>query len=310
MKRLTEDDRERMMQSRALPEGFDASSALHSTFARPPQPNLRLITSLPDHPQRGDAQLSGITPQTSQYTDSAIPQSGTISPFTEYAMTPTSVLASPCDSVISPTDSHSFTASPYLSQESSPRNLYPFERKRSLPFNHNIQPSTPMTRLQQGMTRLRADSLGLPPRPATTMQHSAFRGLRHHSSMVGLSRQAMPQRRPPLQSSISFGDCQSFSGTPSFGLDYSKHMFQQPSGLGLCMSTSPGSNPIYENPQSPDDGSGPMFQDPHSDFFAINENFAPDPPMENVGVPRTEFDGQQPMYQFPGGTYYQPVMQR
>ena len=307
MKRLTEDDRERMMQSRALPEGFDASSALHSTFARPAQPNLKLITSLSDRPILGDSPFSAATLQDSQYANSAMPQSGTNSPFTEYDMTPTSVLNSPSESIISPTDSNCFSASPFMSQENSPGTIYPFERKRSLPFNHHTQPPSPMTRLQHGMTRLRADSLGLPPRASSVMQHSVFRGLRHHSSMVGLSRQMTPQRRPPLHSSVSFGNHPPLSAAPP-GIEFNDQIFQLPSGLGINMTHGLESKPIYENPPSSGDQSCHVSQEQNLGIRPVTSEFAHQPPIIAPDFHGTSFEGQQPMYRNVENIYYQPMM--
>ena len=309
MKRLTEDDRERMMQSRALPEGFDASSALHSTFARPTQPNLKLITSLSERPILGDSPFSAATVQDSQCANSAVLQSGTNSPFTEYDMTPTSVIGSPCESVISPTDSNCFSASPFMSQDNSPANVHPFERKRSLPFNYHTQPPSPMTRLQNGMTRLRADSLGLPPRPPSAMQHSVFRGLRHHSSMVGLSRQMAPQRRPLLQSSVSFSNYPPFSTAPP-GIEFNSQVFQQPSGLGISMTQGLESKPIYENPHSPRDQSCHVLQDQNLGFQPTTTDFSPQPPIIASDFHEANFGSHQPVYQSFESTFYQPMMQR
>lgn len=309
MKRLTEDDRERMMQSRALPDGFDASSALHSTFARPAQPNLKLITSLSDRPVLGDSPFSANTVPDSHYTHSALPPSTTDSPFTDFDIVSTSIINSPCESIISPTDSHCLSASPFVSQESSPGNMFPYERKRSLPFNHHTQPTSPMTRIQHGMTRLRADSLGLPPRPPSAMQNATFHGLRHHSSMVGLSRQITPQRRPPLQSSVSFGQQVPFAPNPS-GMDCNRQIFQQPSGLGISMTSGIESKPIYEAP--PDLGGQPSYmpQNLSTGFHSSMGNFASPPPILPPEFPRSNFVGQQPMYQNFEGTFYTSMTQQ
>ena len=309
MKRLTDDDRERMMQSRALPEGFDASSALHSGFTRPSQPALRLMTEVPNGPPVGESPFSGGTAQESLFADSTLAPSNANSPFTEYTMTPSSIIHSPCESIFSPIESQSLIGSPYVSQESDPGNLHSFERKRSLPFGFHTQPPSPMTKIQRGMTRLRADSLGLPARPSNNIQHSPFRGLRHHSSMVGLSRQPVPQRRPPIQTSVSFGGYNPFTPMPTAS-DYGAHTAQQPSGLGISMNFNVEAKSIVENGSFPTEQSYPMLHDEGTGFHPSSSNFAPDASFANGGFQRSEFGVQQPTFQSFEDTYSQTMMQQ
>ena len=309
MKRLTDDDRERMMQSRALPEGFDASSALHSGFTRPTQPALRLMTEVSNGTLIGESPFSGATTQESLFADSTLAPSNTNSPFTEYTMTPSSVIHSPCESIISPIESHSIIGSPYGPQESNSGTLHSFERKRSLPFGFHTQPPSPMTKIQHGMTRLRADSLGLPARPSSNMQHSAFRGLRHHSSMVGLSRQPVPQRRPPIQTSVSYGGYNPFAPTP-IASDYGAHTAQQPSGLGISMNFNMEVKSIDEIETFQTEQSHPMLQDEGAGFHPPSSNFAPDSSFANGGFQRTDFGDQQPMFQSFEDTYSQNMVQQ
>jgi hypothetical protein len=166
LKRLTSDDRERMMRSRALPDDFDMASALHSPFgnshglgtplASPgsynpsfPEANMMRPLSI-DTLRRGplDSHLSstGISPAFGGFTFTP-PQSATdtLSPVSAHGDSPFGFHSAPLDT--------------------SPRTSNPFSMPVSAPPAYAAQHSIPRLTLHADrIARRRAESLSSPLR--------------------------------------------------------------------------------------------------------------------------------------------------
>jgi hypothetical protein len=163
LKRLTSDDRERMMRSRALPDDFDMTQALHSPFGAshgvgsslnspsnyaPSFPegnmirplNLDTLRRVPDH-----MSPTGITPAFGGFNFTP-PQSvtDTLSP-------------------VSPAGDSPFNYSPTL--EGSPRRSNPFANGVSSPSTFTSHPQIPRLQLHdRNINRSRSESLSSPLR--------------------------------------------------------------------------------------------------------------------------------------------------
>ncbi|CAE7216349.1 hypothetical protein PTNB73_08015 [Pyrenophora teres f. teres] len=214
LKRLTSDDRERMMRSRALPDDFDMASALHSPFgnshglgtplASPasynpsfPESNMMRPLSI-DTFRRGplDSHMSptGISPAFGGFTFTP-PQSATdaISPVSAHESSPFGFHSAPIDT--SPRTSNPFTSMPVSS-----------------PPAYAAQHSIPRLSLHADrVVRSRAESLQSPLR--TSMSYTSG----NDSSSSGDSHGHHDSSRSYSSSMMPYGIGYSYSPVPGFG---------------------------------------------------------------------------------------------
>ncbi|RMZ71464.1 homeobox domain-containing [Pyrenophora seminiperda CCB06] len=213
LKRLTSDDRERMMRSRALPDDFDMASALHSPFgnshglgtplASPasynpsfPESNMMRPLSIDTFRRTLDSHMSptGINTGFGGFTFTP-PQSATdaISPVSAHDSSPFGFHSAPIDT--SPRTSHPFTSMPVSS-----------------PPAYAAQHSIPRLSLHADrVARSRAESLQSPLRTSMSYtsasdNNSSGDSHGHHDSSRSYSSSMMP-----------YGIGYSYSPVPGFG---------------------------------------------------------------------------------------------
>ncbi|MCJ1271693.1 hypothetical protein MMC22_011598 [Lobaria immixta] len=154
LKRLTSDDRDRVMKSRALPKDFDTKQTLHSALGRPLgyasiPPSVYSPTSIEDD----DAHSYGGFECENEDNRTA-PPSATRPAFSDYQMSPISF-------------SGSETAPPLISgsttvQFANPRLTNPFSRSQSFPTIPQAPPHSPQLQIAAQASRRRAESLASP----------------------------------------------------------------------------------------------------------------------------------------------------
>jgi hypothetical protein len=180
LKRLTNDDRERMMKSRALPEDFDMTQALHSPFGNTvphsysaqgystPIASPAPYASTYDPGMVRPLLLSGLRRESED--DSTISPISVTSNFGNFYTPPGSVPTSDTMSPISPTSERA----PFMNTsypQSSPRNANPFSnRSSSFSSNYHGHPHIPRLQLHDRANRSRAESLASPLR--TSMSYT------------------------------------------------------------------------------------------------------------------------------------------
>ncbi|KAF2396211.1 homeobox-domain-containing protein [Trichodelitschia bisporula] len=202
LKRLTSDDRERMMKSRELPPDFDMTQALHSPFGQPHGMGSTLSSPSSYSPAFSEGNM--IRPLN---IDSLrrVPDNSHMSPtniapsFGGYNFTPPQSVTDTL-SPVSPAGDSPFNYSPTLDQ--SPRRSNPFATS---PSNFTSHPSIPRLRMQDGVTRSRGDSLSSPLR--TSMSYSG-------PSDMNISS-------PTLSGGPLSGDNNGQNGMLPYGLGYS-----------------------------------------------------------------------------------------
>lgn len=180
LKRLTTDDRERMMKSRALPEDFDMTQALHSPFnSGMPQPFSTPSYSMPmaspssytphyDSSMIRPLMVNGLRRESED--DSTISPASISSAFGSFYTPPGSVPTSENMSPVSPTSERaSFMNTPF--SQTSPRGSNPFaNRSSSFSTNFHGHPNIPRLQLHERVNRSRAESLASPLR--TSMSYT------------------------------------------------------------------------------------------------------------------------------------------
>jgi hypothetical protein len=209
LKRLTSDDRERMLKSRALPEDFDMAQVLYSPYGSQPPPGAPLASPSSYFPSHEAGALRPLVidnikrPSDDDYVTSPL------SPGSAYGncFGPTGAGPTSNDS-ISPVSTASDRAALFTSlsnsQASGQRTSNPFTRSSSFsasyPRAHH--PQIPRLQLHDRVSRSRAESLG-----------------------------------SPLRTSISY------SGNP---LDYGEGL--SPTGMNIPFSGQPLSSPVPQSP--------------------------------------------------------------
>ena len=176
LKRLTTDDRERIMKSRALPEDFDMSHALQSPFGTGSSQSFAsssqtsTLTS-PVYPSYEGAlsrplKVGGL--RRNSEDESAISPISVSSNFRQIFTPPASVTASENLSPVSPPNDRAPLMAPSYSQASSrtPR----MWGNRSSSFSNYHTPRVPRLQLHDRMGRGRAESLASPLR--TSMSYT------------------------------------------------------------------------------------------------------------------------------------------
>ncbi|KAH8732527.1 hypothetical protein GQ44DRAFT_602041 [Phaeosphaeriaceae sp. PMI808] len=209
LKRLTSDDRERMMRSRALPDDFDMASALHSPFGA----HHGLGTPL--------ASPGSYAP--------SFPEGNMMRP-----LSIDTLRRGPLDSHISPTGiSPAFGGFTFTPPQSATDTLSPVSAHGDSPFGFNSAPLDTSPRTSNPF------SMPVSTPPAYAAQHSIPR-LTLHADRIGRSRAESLQS--PLRSSMSYShenmgspDSTSHPDTPR---SYSSSMM--PYGIGYSYAPVPG----------------------------------------------------------------------
>jgi hypothetical protein len=171
IKRLTVDDRERMMKMRAVPDDFDNVQALHSPYgavhgmSTPMQSPVDFVPTYADHLMRP---LMVDTMRRSENEDHMSP-TGLSPAFGHVGFAPSGSMGTP--DILSPVSMNSSDRyySSHLSSpmSSGPRSANPFDRHSSYQsIPHSRQHSRPLQPLQlrETMSRSRSDSLQSPLR--------------------------------------------------------------------------------------------------------------------------------------------------
>lgn len=172
LKRLTSDDRERMLKSRSLPEDFDMTQVLYSPYGSQPPPGAPLASPnnfFSNHPEAGALRPLVIENMKRSVDDDYV--SSPLSPSSTYGncFAPSGTGATSNDN-ISPvsaaSDRAAFFASLSNSQTSSPRTSNPFTRSSSFSaaYPRANHPQIPRLQLHDRVSRSRAESLGSPLR--------------------------------------------------------------------------------------------------------------------------------------------------
>ena len=164
LKRLSVDDRERMMRSRALPEHFDRSSALHAGLPGTP-PILGNVLSpsygslaMGNQPggflRYGHIRRPSDDPATSPSSNPSVPS--------ESLWTSGSMPGSELQSPVSPVIDRGHVWGSIASQIPSPQTSNPYGRSRSFPAIYQPQPPPMGQYPQEHMSRMRTGSLASP----------------------------------------------------------------------------------------------------------------------------------------------------
>lgn len=228
LKRLTSDDRERMMRSRALPDDFDMTQALHSPFGAAghgvgtplASPATNFSPSFPEGNMVRPLSLDTIRrfPEGPQISPGGVPP-----PFGGYSFTPPQSATDTSSPVSATGEPNPFA---YSSQpmDGSPRRPNPFVGGVTSASPFPQYPQVPRLQLHDRMARTRAESLCSPLR--TSMSYSNDGTLSQSSVQPGQNVEGPnmgEQRMPP-------------SSLPSTSLPGSN----VPYGLGYSYSQIPG----------------------------------------------------------------------
>ncbi|KXS95781.1 hypothetical protein AC578_6451 [Pseudocercospora eumusae] len=239
LKRLTQDDRERMMRSRALPSGFDTTQALHSPFGAQPSSMGAPMSSIGGFPTYG-GDSSAVRPLTLD-TLRRVPD---YEQYGQQYASPTGV--SPALGAFAFTPPQS--ASDHLSPGSAASSMSPYVLQQQAPYEASRRPPT-----------------GVP-----SSGHTAFAGQPHLQRLPlheRLNRTMGESTGSPLRTSVSYSTLNSTSTprhVPERAASFSEHSFNQqrpqlqsignpsgsesgPYGLGFSYSQVPQ----YQQPHAP-----------------------------------------------------------
>lgn len=171
LKRLSVDDRERMMRSRALPEDFDRSSALHAGL--PATPPIGGTTLSPSYGSLGTGILPGgllryghirrpsDDPATSPGSNPSVPS--------ESLWTSGSIPGSEMQSPVSPVLDRGHVWGSIASHIPSPQNHNHYGRSQSFSTIYQAHPQSMRQYSQENLARMRTASLA-PPAPSSLGQ--------------------------------------------------------------------------------------------------------------------------------------------
>ena len=164
LKRLSVDDRERMMRSRALPEHFDRSSALHAGLPATPAILGNVLSpsygslAMGNQPggflRYGHIRRPSDDPATSPSSNPSVPS--------ESLWTSGSMPGSELQSPVSPVVERGHVWSSIASQIPSPQTTNPYGRSRSFPAIYQPQPPPVGQYPQEHISRMRTGSLASP----------------------------------------------------------------------------------------------------------------------------------------------------
>ncbi|KAL5120611.1 hypothetical protein ACEQ8H_001359 [Pleosporales sp. CAS-2024a] len=246
LKRLTSDDRERMMRSRALPDDFDMAQALHSPFGNHHGLGTPLASPGSYAPSFADsAMMRPLSIDTLRRgpLDSHISPTGISPAFGGFTFTP----PQSATDTLSPVSAHGdspfgFNSAPL---DTSPRTSNPFSMPVSAPPAYAAQHSIPRLTLHADrIVRSRAESLQSPLR--TSMSYSA-------DNMHGAADAGHSDSSSSYSSSmLSYGMGYSYSPVPGFQASSSQRMRSFSNGVPrrIELSTHYTPNRSHHTPQT------------------------------------------------------------
>ncbi|PGH13567.1 hypothetical protein AJ79_03560 [Helicocarpus griseus UAMH5409] len=223
LKRLTSDDRERMLKSRALPDDFDMAQALHSPYGSRPQSSSTITSPggyFNSH-QEGEILSPLMIDSIRRSSDEEYvtsPLSAT-SGYGGYFPSPTSAPAPGSEPEMSPITTGTDRAALYTSipnpQVSASRHMNLFTRSSSFSnsYSHTSHPHVPRLQLHDSDTRSRAGSLGSPLRTSISYAQATL-DYGAPESALGLS---MPYGAPTYDSPVSQASMESTLSQPPNG---------------------------------------------------------------------------------------------
>jgi hypothetical protein len=198
LKRLTSDDRERMMMSRALPDDFDMASALHSPFGNSHGLGTPLASPgsyTPSFPEGNMMRPLSIDTFRRGPLDSHISPTGISPAFGGFTFTP----PQSATDQISPVSAHEGSPFGFHSAplDTSPRTSNPFSMSVSNPSAYAAQHSIPrLTMHADRIARSRAESLQSPLRTSMSYtggnDHGSSDPHGHHDGQRSYSGSMMP----------------------------------------------------------------------------------------------------------------------
>lgn len=159
MKRLTSDDRERMMRSRALPDDFDMTQALHSPFGAIQNVSSTLSSPSGYSPMSEAGMIRPLSLDLRR-----VPDGSQMSPMPGYGgfnFTPPQSVTDGL-SPVSPAGDSPFTYSPGLDGQ---RRNNPFAGGLSSPSSFTSHPQIPRLQMHDRDPRTRSESMTSPLRP-------------------------------------------------------------------------------------------------------------------------------------------------
>lgn len=199
LKRLTTDDRERMLKSRALPEDFDMTQALHSPYGGQPglgTPVASPITYFPPYHENSMIRpLVAEGPRRHNEDEHVTSPLSIPSTYTNFFTPPASSTTSEALSPISTTSDRTHFATMHNSLNTSPRTNNPFGRSTSFSTYQHAGAQIPRLQIHDRNNRSRAESLASPLRTSMSytvapMDHSSsampppYDSRRHPDRMV------------------------------------------------------------------------------------------------------------------------------
>jgi hypothetical protein len=169
LKRLTSDDRERMMRSRALPDDFDMTRALHSPFGVAPHPNPPMsspATYAPAFPEANMIRPLNLDalrnlPENTHMSPTSVPP-----PFGYSTFTPPQSATETMSPVSGVSEGHPFNFSPAL--DGSPRRNNPFSGSLGPTSTFTSHPQVPRLHIHDRPGQPRSDSVQSPLRSGLT----------------------------------------------------------------------------------------------------------------------------------------------
>lgn len=231
LKRLTSDDRERMMRSRALPEHFDTTQALHSPFGAQPPPMGAPVPGVGGYAPYGDSgSIRPLTldtlrrvPEYEQYGQQYASISGVSPALGAFAFTPPQ------------------SASEHMSPGSTTSGISPFVlQQQQGAYDHSRRPPLGLPGASQAgyIPQPQAARLPLHDRFARTLSEAAGSPLRtslSYSSLGSTSQHHYPERASSFSEHPSYGQPR-----PYLQRNTSNSSVTEPSSYGLGFSCKSG----------------------------------------------------------------------
>ncbi|MCJ1311771.1 hypothetical protein MMC25_005444 [Agyrium rufum] len=222
LKRLTTEDRERMMKSRALPEDFDMAQTLHTqfgplpaSFSTPMASPVSYPTSFGDNGMIRPLMIDGM--RRNSEDESAMSPISMNSAYSSFYTPPASIAASDTMSPLSPAPERSNFANIHLPQgtnQPTSRRPSPFIRSTSFTTGFHANPHVPRLQTHDRVTRTRAESLASPLRTSMSYNGNSFDfGAGHDAGSPSLSQYSPWE--PPKGSAL---DISSYTASMSNGL--------------------------------------------------------------------------------------------
>ncbi|KAF9631574.1 Homeobox [Lasiodiplodia theobromae] len=226
LKRLTSDDRERMMRSRALPDDFDMTQALHSPFGTAghgvgtpmASPATNFSPSFPEGNMVRPLSLDSIRryPEGPQMSPAGVPP-----PFGGYSFTPPQSATDTSSPVSATGEPNPFAYS--QSMEGSPRRPNPFVGAVPSPAPFPQYSQVPRLQLHDRVARARAESLCSPLRTSMSYSNDGTLSQSNIQPSQSVENTSMGEQRMPNLpstslpgSSVPYGLGYSYSHIPGF----------------------------------------------------------------------------------------------